>query len=156
MPQLVFWHQERLADWPSAVRYLWLIPPTVWRVRWFEHSPIRNPSPTCRSVWGRCHGRRRLRKWCRLFNGGRAVVHNETRFGRSSVITEDLKSRVDAYVHENRRFTIDELHEVFLYVSQLRECHSSAPIQNICARWVQIMSTDEHKQEEWKKWLWTG
>jgi hypothetical protein len=30
-----------------------------------------------------------------------------------SAITEDLKDRVDAHIRENRRFTIDELHEVF-------------------------------------------
>jgi hypothetical protein len=29
-----------------------------------------------------------------------------------------LKDRVDAHVCENRRFTIDELHKVFPYVSQ--------------------------------------
>jgi hypothetical protein len=30
-----------------------------------------------------------VRKWRRLFNGGRAVVHNEARSGRPSVFTED-------------------------------------------------------------------
>jgi hypothetical protein len=35
-----------------------------------------------------------------------------------SLITEDLKDRVDGHVRENRRFTIDKLHEVFPYVSR--------------------------------------
>jgi hypothetical protein len=59
-----------------------------------------------------------VRKWCHFFNGGRTDVHNESRCGRPSVITKDLKDRVDAHVCENRRFTTDELHEVFPYVSR--------------------------------------
>jgi hypothetical protein len=57
-------------------------------------------------------------KSCRLFNGGRTDVHNKARSGCPSVITEDLKDRVDAHVCENRRFTIDKFHEVFPYVSR--------------------------------------
>jgi hypothetical protein len=45
-------------------------------------------------------------------------VHNEVQSGRPPVITEDLKDKVDAHVRENRRFTTDELHEVFPYVSR--------------------------------------
>jgi hypothetical protein len=59
-----------------------------------------------------------VHKWCRLFNGGRTDAHNEARFRRSSVITEDLKDRVDAQVREKMRFIIDELRAVFLYVSR--------------------------------------
>jgi hypothetical protein len=59
-----------------------------------------------------------VRKLCRLFNGGRTDVHNEARSGPLSVITEDLKDRVDAQVRENWRFTVDELDEVFPYVSR--------------------------------------
>jgi hypothetical protein len=57
-------------------------------------------------------------KWCHLFNGGRTDVHNEAQFGCPSIITKDLKDRVDAHVHENRQFAIDKLHEVFPYVSR--------------------------------------
>jgi hypothetical protein len=53
-----------------------------------------------------------------LFNGGRTDVHSEMQSGHPSVITRDLKDRVDAHVRENWRFTIDELHEVFPYVSR--------------------------------------
>jgi hypothetical protein len=59
-----------------------------------------------------------MRKLCRSFNRGRTVVQNEARSGCPSVITQDLKGRVDAHVRENRRFTTDELHEVFPYVSR--------------------------------------
>jgi hypothetical protein len=59
-----------------------------------------------------------MHKWCNLFNGARTDVHNEARSGCQSVITKDLKDRIDAYIRENRRFIIDELHEVFPYVSR--------------------------------------
>jgi hypothetical protein len=42
-----------------------------------------------------------MRKWCHLFNGGRTDVHIEARTGRPSVITKDLKDRVDAHIREN-------------------------------------------------------
>jgi hypothetical protein len=58
-----------------------------------------------------------VRKWCCLFNGGGMDVHNEVQSGRLSGISEDLKDRVDAHILENRRFIIDELYEVFPYVS---------------------------------------
>jgi hypothetical protein len=45
-----------------------------------------------------------VRKWCRSFSG------IETRSGCPPVSTEDFKDRVDAHVHENGRFAIDELH----------------------------------------------
>jgi hypothetical protein len=48
---------------------------------------------------------------------GRTDVHNEARFGHPCVITEDIKDRVDDQICEIRSFTIDELHEVFPYVS---------------------------------------
>jgi hypothetical protein len=42
-----------------------------------------------------------VRKWCHLFNG-ETDVHNEARSGCLSVITEDLKDRVDADICENK------------------------------------------------------
>jgi hypothetical protein len=41
-------------------------------------------------------------KWCHLLNGKRTDMHNEVWSGHLSVITEDLKDRVDACVRENR------------------------------------------------------
>jgi hypothetical protein len=54
-----------------------------------------------------------VRKWCSLVNGERIDVQNEARYGRPSVVTEDLKASVDSHVPGNRRFIIDGLHEVF-------------------------------------------
>jgi hypothetical protein len=59
----------------------------------------------------------KVRKWCHLFTGGRIDVHNEARSGRPSIITEDLKDKVGVHIRKNRRFTIDELHEVSPNVS---------------------------------------
>jgi hypothetical protein len=41
------------------------------------------------------------------------------RSGRPSVITKDMKDRVNAHVRENKGFIIDELCEVFPYVSHV-------------------------------------
>jgi hypothetical protein len=40
------------------------------------------------------------------------------RSGRPPISTEDLKDMVHAHIRENKRFTVDELHEVFPFVSQ--------------------------------------
>jgi hypothetical protein len=81
--------------------------------------------------------------------GGRTDVHNEARSGRPSVITENLKDKVDAHVRDNRQFTTDELHEVFPYVSR-SVLYETVTVQfrhrKIDARWVPRMLTDEHKQ----------
>jgi hypothetical protein len=76
-------------------------------------------------------------------------VHNEVRSGRPSVITKDLKDRVDAHIHENRQFTIDELHGVStlcFVTSPLQDCHSSTPIQKKLYQTGSKMLTDKHKQ----------
>jgi hypothetical protein len=41
-----------------------------------------------------------MRKWCRLFNEGRINmgVYSEEPFGHLSVITEDLKIRIDQHI----------------------------------------------------------
>jgi hypothetical protein len=50
--------------------------------------------------------------------GGRIDVRNEAQFGHPSVITGDLKDRVEAHIHENTQFITNEPNEVFPYVSQ--------------------------------------
>jgi hypothetical protein len=52
-----------------------------------------------------------VRKWCQMFNEGRANVHDEEQSGRPSLITEDLKKQIDKQIWQNR---LDELHEKFL------------------------------------------
>jgi transposase len=58
-----------------------------------------------------------VRNWCRMFNEGRTNVHDEERSGRPSLITEDLKIQIDVQIRQDRRSTLDELHEKFPQMS---------------------------------------
>ncbi|KAJ4445731.1 hypothetical protein ANN_12416 [Periplaneta americana] len=60
---------------------------------------------------------RNVRKWCEMFNNGRTNVHDETRPGRPSLITEDLKTKVNDRILQDRRTSLDELLKDFLGVS---------------------------------------
>jgi hypothetical protein len=51
-----------------------------------------------------------VRKWCRLFNGEGQILTHVCRH-------PGFDDTVNVHVRENRRFTIDELHQVFPYVS---------------------------------------
>ena len=46
-----------------------------------------------------------------MFTNGRTDVHDAERSGRSSVITDALKQKVDRIIRENRHFTISEVYE---------------------------------------------
>jgi transposase len=59
-----------------------------------------------------------VRKWCRMFNEGRTNVHDEAGSGCPSLITEDLKKQIDEQIRQDRRSTLDELHEKFPQISQ--------------------------------------
>jgi histone-lysine N-methyltransferase SETMAR len=91
-----------------------------------------------------------VRKWCRMFNEGRTNVHDEERSGRPSLITEDLKKQIDEQIRQERRSTLDKLHEKFLQISRsLRHEILSKHLgyRNICARWVPRMLADDHRKE---------
>jgi hypothetical protein len=64
---------------------------------------------------------------------------------------EDLKDRVNDQVCENRRFTTDDLHEVFPYVL-LFALYKIVIVQlcfrQICAKWLPRMFTDEYKPKK--------
>jgi F0F1-type ATP synthase membrane subunit b/b' len=53
-----------------------------------------------------------------MFNEGRTNVHDEERSGRQSIITEDLKKQIDEQIRQDRRSTLDELHEKFPKISR--------------------------------------
>jgi hypothetical protein len=100
----------------------------------FSNWKIIRPSEICRKlveVYGEG-----------VMNGGNVCERDEDARVSSPRIS---KTRVDAHVFENRRFTIDEHLEVLL----LR-------YRNVCARWVPRMLTDEHKQKKRKKQLRIG
>ncbi|GBM04061.1 hypothetical protein AVEN_247934-1 [Araneus ventricosus] len=63
-------------------------------------------------------GAGKVRKWVRVFKAGRDNVHDESRSGRPSVITDDMVASVEAKILENRRFTISTLSNDFPEVSR--------------------------------------
>ena len=50
-----------------------------------------------------------VRKWVRMFNGGRENVNDEARSGRPSLVNDDLVRKVNERVRDDRRFTISDL-----------------------------------------------
>jgi transposase len=58
-----------------------------------------------------------VRKRCRMFDEGRTNVRDEERSGRSSLITKDLKKQIDEQIRQDRRSTLEELHEKFPQIS---------------------------------------
>ncbi|GBN45943.1 hypothetical protein AVEN_127631-1, partial [Araneus ventricosus] len=61
-----------------------------------------------------CEGK--VRKWVRDFKAVRDNVHDDSRSGRPSVITDDMV--IEAKILENRRFTISTLSNDFPEVSR--------------------------------------
>ncbi|GBO07469.1 hypothetical protein AVEN_161755-1, partial [Araneus ventricosus] len=54
-----------------------------------------------------CEGK--VRMWVREFKAGRDNIHDDSRSGRPSVITNDMVASIEANILENRRFTISTL-----------------------------------------------
>ncbi|KAJ4445220.1 hypothetical protein ANN_07021 [Periplaneta americana] len=89
---------------------------------------------------------RNVRKWCEMFNNGRTNVHDETRPGRPSLITEELKTKVNDRILQDRRTSLDELHIAFPDISRslLGEIVSQhLGYHKICARPHTAASTRE-------------
>jgi len=59
----------------------------------------------------------RVRKWVRMFNGGRENVRDEARSGRPSLVKDDLLCKVNERVRDDRRFTISDLSLHFPQIS---------------------------------------
>jgi len=59
-----------------------------------------------------------VRKWVRMFNGGRENVHDEVRSGRPSLVNGDLVREVNKRVRDDRRFTISDLSLHFPHISR--------------------------------------
>ena len=59
-----------------------------------------------------------VRKWVRMFNEGRESVHDQARSGRPSLVNDDLVSKVNERVRDNRRFTISDLSLHFPEISR--------------------------------------
>jgi len=59
-----------------------------------------------------------VRKWVRMFNGGRENVHDEARSGRPSLVNDDLVREVNERVRDDRCFTIYDLSLHFPHISR--------------------------------------
>ncbi|KAJ4433875.1 hypothetical protein ANN_16188 [Periplaneta americana] len=93
---------------------------------------------------------RNVRKWCEMFNNGQTNVHDETRPGRPSLITEDLKTKVNDRILQDRGTSLDELHIAFPDISRslLGEIVSQhLGYHKICAQWVPRQLSDRHKTQ---------
>ena len=89
-----------------------------------------------------------VRKWVRMFNGGRENVHDEARSGRPSLVNDDLVCKVNERVSDERCFTISDLSLHFPRISRtlIYDIVSShLDYQKVCARWVPKMLTEECK-----------
>ena len=59
-----------------------------------------------------------VRKWVRMFNEGRENLHDEARNGGPSLVNDDLVSKVNERVRDDRRFTISNLSLRFPQISR--------------------------------------
>jgi len=59
-----------------------------------------------------------VRKWVRMFNGGRENVHDEARSESPSLVNDDLVRKVNEIVRDDRRFTISDLSLHFPQISR--------------------------------------
>ena len=59
-----------------------------------------------------------VRKWVRMFNGGRENVHDEARSGRPSLVNGDLVRKVNERVRDDSRFKISDLSLHFPQISK--------------------------------------
>ena len=57
-----------------------------------------------------------VRKWVRMFSGGRENVYDEARSGRPSSVNDDLVRKVKERARDDRHYTISDL---FLYFPQI-------------------------------------
>lgn len=99
-------------------------------------------------VYGDVMDESTVRRWCRMFKAGRKNVHEDKRIGRPTVITDDLVSSVDAFIKQDRRCTLDEIHRRFSDFSRSVInviVTTRLNYRKICARWVPHMLSDKHK-----------
>ncbi|GFU48381.1 HTH_48 domain-containing protein [Trichonephila clavipes] len=90
----------------------------------------------------------KVHKWVRAFKDGRENVHDEPRFGRPSVITDDLVNAVDEKIREDRRFTISPLALEFPNVGRItlhKVVSEKLKFRKLCAHWVPRLLTEEYK-----------
>lgn len=94
--------------------------------------------------------RQNITKLVREFREGRKSVQDEERSGRPSLVTDDFIQKVEQFIREARRLTIDELLKKCPGVSRsvLHEVISNRfDYRKLSACLVPKMLTEEHKQK---------
>ncbi|KAG5308158.1 SETMR methyltransferase, partial [Pseudoatta argentina] len=59
-----------------------------------------------------------VRRWVREFKAGRHSLEDESGRGRPSLITDELTTKIENAIRNNRRLTLDELHNLFPEISR--------------------------------------
>lgn len=59
-----------------------------------------------------------VRPWVRFFKEGRISIHDESRIGGSSIVSDDLVKQIADKISQIRRFTISDLLQQFRSISQ--------------------------------------
>jgi histone-lysine N-methyltransferase SETMAR len=93
--------------------------------------------------------RQHVTKWVRLFKEGRTDIHDEARSGRPSGISDELVQKIEEQLRNDRRVTLDDLHEEFPDISRSllgNIVSEKLGYKKLCARWVPRMLTPEHQQ----------
>uniref|UniRef100_A0A8C5RFZ3 Transposase n=1 Tax=Laticauda laticaudata TaxID=8630 RepID=A0A8C5RFZ3_LATLA len=101
-----------------------------------------------------------VRQWCIKFKNGRTNVHDEQRSGHPSIVTDELVTKADDKIHENRCFTVTELSLSFPQISHSllhKIVTQKLGYHKFCARWVPIILTENHKSQPRQNCsLWSG
>ncbi|KAG5330757.1 SETMR methyltransferase, partial [Acromyrmex heyeri] len=89
-----------------------------------------------------------VRRWVREFKAGRHSLEDESGRGRPSLITDELTTKIENAICNDRRLTLDELHNLFPEISRslIHEIVSEKlKFRKVCARWVPRELTPLHK-----------
>ncbi|GFU64742.1 uncharacterized protein TNCV_876651 [Trichonephila clavipes] len=89
-----------------------------------------------------------VRQWVRFFKYGRTNIHEESRSGRTSVVSANLIIAIDEKNRLLHNFTISQLSEHFPNISRTvlyETVTGKLGYRKFCARWVPKMLTEIHK-----------
>jgi len=102
----------------------------------------------------KCMSVQMVRRWRTYFLEGRGEVHDEQRAGRpKTAITDDAVAAVEKIILADRRFTIDRILDSM--PPEIDICRTSIHTiitdhlryRKVCARWVPLLLSDDHKQK---------
>ncbi|PNF34140.1 hypothetical protein B7P43_G01150 [Cryptotermes secundus] len=94
-----------------------------------------------------CMGANCVRRWVKHFKDGNTSIENEPRSGRPRrASTESNKKRVDEIIQDDRRVTLNTIaRKLGIGHSAVEEMIESLGYRKVCARWVPLLLTEDHK-----------